>query len=55
MHVMMGVVNKLPIDLKCAWVEYSVKIERNTKQRAKFVDLSDFLTEQSHLVNSIFG
>ena len=55
MHVMMGSVNKLRIDLKGAWVEYSVKIERNTKQRAKFVDLSDFLTKRSRLANSIFG
>ena len=55
MHVMMGVVNKLPVDLKRAWVEFSVKIEKDSRRRAKFVDLSDFLNERSSWANSIFG
>ena len=38
MHVIMGVVNKLPINLKRAWVEYAVQIEQQTGERAKFLD-----------------
>ena len=37
MHVIMGVVNKLPINLKRAWVEYAVQIEQQTGERAKFL------------------
>ena len=40
MHVIMGVVNKLPINLNRAWVEYAVQIEQQTGERAKFLDLS---------------
>ena len=54
-HVIMGVVNKLPINLKRAWVEYAVQIERQTGERAKFLDLSKFVTEKSRIANSIFG
>ena len=55
MHVIMGVVNKLPINLKRAWVEYAVQIEQQTGERAKFLDLSKFVTEKSQIANSIFG
>ena len=55
MHVIMGVVNKLPINLKRAWVEYAVQIEQQTGERAKFLDLSKFVTEKSRIANSIFG
>ena len=55
MHVIMGVVNKLPINLKRAWVEYAVQIEQQTDERAKFLDLSKFVTEKSRIANSIFG
>ena len=51
----MGVVNKLPINLKRAWVEYAVQIEQQTDERAKFLDLSKFVTEKSQIANSIFG
>ena len=30
MHVIIGVFNKLPINLKRAWVEYAVQIEQQT-------------------------
>ena len=53
MHVIMGVVNKLPINLKRAWVEYAVRIEQQTGERAKFLDLSKFVTEKSRIANSI--
>ena len=46
MHVIMGVVNKLPIHLKRAWVEYAVQVEQQTGEREKFLDLSKFVTEQ---------
>ena len=55
MHVLMGIVNKLPVDIKRNWVEYSVGVERRSGQRAKFIDLSAFLTERSCVANSIFG
>ena len=55
MHVIMGVVNKLPINLKRAWAEYAVQIEQQTGERAKFLDLSKFVTEKSQIANSIFG
>ena len=55
MHVIKGVVNKLPISLKRAWVEYVVQIEQQTGERAKFLDLSKFVTEKSRIANSIFG
>ena len=55
MHVIMGIVNKLPINLKQAWVEYTVQIEQQTGERAKFLDLSKFVTEKSRIANSIFG
>ena len=50
MHVIMGVVNKLPIKLKRAWVEYAVQIEQQTGERAKFLDLSKFVTEKVELL-----
>ena len=55
MHVMMSIVNKLPVHLKRAWIEKSVTVEQRTGQRAKFIDLSEFLTQQSRFANSIFG
>ena len=55
MHVIMGVVNKLPISLKRAWVEYSVLIESKTGSRARFIDLSEFISQKSRIANSIFG
>ena len=55
MHVIMGVVNKLPITLKRAWVEYAVQIEQQTGERAKILDLSKFVTKKSRIANSIFG
>ena len=55
MHVMMSEINKLPLDLKRAWIEFSVKIERQSENRARFNDLSTFLFERSGLANSIFG
>ena len=55
MHVLMGTVNKLTVDKKRSWIEYSVGVERRSEQRAKFIDLSAFLTKRSHLANSIFG
>ena len=55
MHVMMNIINKLPLELKRAWIEYAVKIERQAGHRAKFANLSTFLTERSRLANSIFG
>ena len=55
MHVIMEVVNKLPINLKRAWVEYAVQIEQQTGERAKFLDLFKFVTEKSRIANSIFG
>ena len=51
----MGVVNKLPIYLKRAWVEYAVKIKQETGEKAKFLDSSKFVTEKSRIANSIFG
>ena len=51
----MEIVNKLPLDIKRSWVEYSVRVERRSGQRAKFIDLSAFLTERSRVANSIFG
>ena len=51
----MGIVNKLPINLKQAWVEFAVQIERQTGERAKFLDLSKFVAEKSGIANSIFG
>ena len=53
-HAMMSVINKLPLDLKRAWIEFSVKIERQSGNRARFNDLSAFLSERSRLANSIF-
>ena len=47
MHVMMNIINKLPVELKCAWIEYAVKLERQADHRAKFADLSAFQTERS--------
>ena len=35
MHVIMGVVNKLPINLKRTWVEYAVQIEQQTAERER--------------------
>ena len=55
MHVMMNIINKLPVELKRAWIEYAVKIERQAGHRAKFANLSAFLTGRSRLANSIFG
>ena len=55
MRVMMNIINKLPVELKRAWIEYAVKIERQAGHRAKFANLSAFLTERSRLANSIFG
>ena len=55
MHAMMSVTNKLPLDLKRAWIEFSVKIERQSGNRARFNDFSTFLSERSRLTNSIFG
>ena len=55
MHVLMGTVNKLTVDKKRSWIEYSVGVERRSGQRAKFIDLSTFLTKRSRVVNSIFG
>jgi len=55
MHMMMCVINKLPMDLKKSWIECSVQIERRSGRRAKFSQLSTFLTERSNLMNSIFG
>ena len=55
MHVIMGVVNKLPISLKLAWVEYSVLIESKTGSRARFIDLSKFISQKSRIANSIFA
>ena len=55
MHVMMSVINKLPLDLKRAWIGFAVKIERQSGNRARFNDLSTFLSERSRLANSIFG
>ena len=55
MHVMMNIINKLPVESKRAWIEYAVKIERQAGHRAKFANLSAFLTERSRLANSMFG
>ena len=55
MHVLMGIVNKRPVDVKRSWVEYTVGDEHRSEQRAKFIDLSAFLTERSRIDNSIFG
>ena len=55
MHVMMNIINKSPVELKRAWIEYAVKIERQAGHRAKFTNLLAFLTERSRLSNSIFG
>ena len=55
MHVLMGIANKLPVDIKRSWVEYSVGVERRSGQIAKFIDLSAFLIERSRVANSIFG
>ena len=55
MHVIMGVVNKLPISLKRAWVECSVLIESKTGSRARFIDLSEFISQKSRIANSIFA
>ena len=55
MHMLMGIVNRLPVDIKRSWVEYSVGVERRSGQKAKFIDLSAFLTERSRVANSIFG
>ena len=52
MHVIIGVVNKLPINLKRAWVEYAVQIEQQTGERARFLGLSKFVTEKSRIANS---
>ena len=41
--------------MKRAWIEFSVKIERQSGNRARFNDLSTFLSERSRLANSIFG
>ena len=41
--------------MKRAWVEYAVQIEQQTGERAKFLDLSKFVTEKSLIANSIFG
>ena len=55
MHVIMGVVNKLLINLKQAWVEYAVQIEQQTGERVQLLDLYKFVTEKSRIANSIFG
>ena len=55
MHVMMNIINKLPVELKRAWIEYAVKMERQAGHRAKLANLSTFLTERSRVGNSIFG
>ena len=55
MHMLMGIVNKLPMDIKRSWVEYSIGVERRSGQKAKFIDLSAFLTERSRVANSILG
>ena len=51
----MGIVNKLPMNLKRAWVEYTIEIEQQTGERAKFLDLSKLVAEKSRIANSIFG
>ena len=55
MPVIMGVVNKLSINLKRAWIEYAVQIEQQTGERAKFLDLSKFVAIKSRTANSVFG
>ena len=55
MHVIMGVVNKLPISLKQVWVEYSLYIESKMGSRTQFIDQSNFISQKSQIANSIFG
>ena len=55
LETMAQLANKLPFDLKQAWVKESVLIENRSKKVADFRSLVKFVIEQSNVVNSLFG
>ena len=48
-------VQKLPLDMKRKWVEYSLQITINKGRNALFRDLAQFIDHQCDLANSTFG
>jgi len=55
LDTMAQLANKLPFDLKRAWVKESVKIENQTNRVADFRSFVNFVIEQSDVANSLFG
>ena len=48
-------VNKLPYDMRRAWVRESVAIENRTNRIASFSDLTSFVINESMEANSLYG
>ena len=48
-------VNKLPFDLKRAWVKESILSENRSKKVADFRSFVKLVIEQSDVANSLFG
>ena len=52
---MITLVNKLPCDMRRAWVRESVAIENQTNRIASFSDLTSFVMNKSMEANSLYG